>query len=170
MAGNIQIHGSNSKRNRCFKQNSAINITPLVDVMLVLLVIFMMATPTTTVGIKVNLPQTSAQRLNGEKDTIIISINENREIFIQDSPIEFDKIIEKLSAIIGNNKNAVVYVRGDKKLAYENIIKIMGLIADSGIAKVSLIVEQSQKPSSSSSSSSSPSTELKDSKTNANFM
>lgn len=137
----VMIHHNKSKRSRSFRQNSAINVTPLVDVMLVLLIIFMVTAPMMTVGIKVDLPQTTSSQLNDDNDPLIVSIDSKGNVYVQDSIVDESKIIEKLSAIIKRNKNAVVYVRGDKKLTYEKVINIMSTISESGIAKVSLITE-----------------------------
>lgn len=132
---------------RTFRQNSAINVTPLVDVTLVLLIIFMVTAPMMTVGVKVDLPQTNASQLNDSADPLIVSIKANGNLYIQEAAIEFQDLIPKLSAIIGTNKDLCVYIQADQSLPYSTVMSVMGAIAESGIAKVSLIAEMPTKKS-----------------------
>ena len=129
------------RRDKSFRQNSAINVTPLVDVMLVLLIIFMVTAPMMTVGVKVDLPKASGQVLSEKEKPLIVSIDEKGNIFMQDLPVSMDDLLTKLQTIVGTNKDAVVYVRGDKKVAYEVVLKVMSLISESGLAKVALMAE-----------------------------
>lgn len=129
------------KRERSFRQNSTVNVTPLVDVMLVLLIIFMVTAPMMTVGIKVDLPQASAAQLNDSKEPLVVSIDASEQIYIQETRVKKEELIDKLAAILGHNKNSCVYVRGDKNLKYSTVMNIMSSISESGIAKVSLIAE-----------------------------
>lgn len=124
-----------------FVPNSAINVTPLVDVTLVLLIIFMVTAPMMTVGVKIDLPQTSAAQLNESIEPLIVSIDRSGQIYIQETKVKQSELISKLSAIIGSNKDASVYIRGDQSLPYATVMEIMGAISESGIAKVSLIAE-----------------------------
>jgi biopolymer transport protein TolR len=109
--------------------------------MLVLLIIFMITAPMMTVGVQVDLPNTSAAQINDGQDPIIVSIDAKGSIYIQDAAVDKDKIVEKLSSIIKSNNDTVVYVRGDRTLQYEVVMNVMSMISDSGIAKVSLIAE-----------------------------
>jgi biopolymer transport protein TolR len=137
------------KRRRSFRPNSDINITPLVDVMLVLLVIFMITAPMMTVGVPVDLPKTQAAQINDQDEPLIISVDETGKVYLQETEMLLEEAVNRLRAITGNNPNAKIYVRGDKKLAYGQIMEIMGGIAASGFSKVSLIAElpASQSPS-----------------------
>jgi biopolymer transport protein TolR len=129
------------KTERSFRPSSAVNVTPLVDVMLVLLVIFMVTAPMVTVGVNVDLPQTSAAQLNESDDPLIVSVDATGQVYIQETPIDGSQLIEKLKAIIGSNKDARVLVRGDKNLKYSVVMELMGRIAAGGICKVSLIAD-----------------------------
>jgi biopolymer transport protein TolR len=132
------------RRERSFRQNGTVNVTPLVDVMLVLLIIFMVTAPMMTVGVKVDLPQTSTAQLNSENEPLIVSIDAEGKIYVQETKIEKHELIDKLKAILGSNKNACVYVRGDKNLKYSIIMNVISHIAESGISKVSLMADASK--------------------------
>jgi biopolymer transport protein TolR len=129
-------HGRNTRR-----PMSEINVTPMVDVMLVLLIVFMVAAPLLTVGVPVDLPKTEAPTINEQKEPLVVSIKSDGSIFVSDSPIEADQLLPKLQAITENNQDAVIYVRGDKAINYGRVMEVMGLIASAGYSKVSLIAE-----------------------------
>lgn len=137
---------SGGRRRRSFRPNSDINITPLVDVMLVLLVIFMITAPMMTVGVPVDLPKTQAAQINDQDEPLIISVDEMGKVYLQETEMLLEEAVSRLRAITGNNPNAKIYVRGDKKLAYGQIMEIMGGIAASGFSKVSLIAELPASP------------------------
>ena len=118
---------------------SEINVTPFVDVMLVLLIIFMVTAPLLTAGIKVNLPESSSILKNEKKDPITVSINSKGEIFIQKKKFTADGLIKKLSALKGQNKDLKIYIKGDKKLNYGKIMDLMSFINKSGFKKVALV-------------------------------
>jgi biopolymer transport protein TolR len=118
-----------------------INVTPLVDVMLVLIIIFMIAAPMLTVGVQVDLPKTRAATMNDQIVPVIVSINKSAEVFIEDVPMPLSDLQSKISAILKAGKTDVIYVRGDKSLPYGRIMEIMGLISSVGGCKVSLISE-----------------------------
>src|SRR5437773_9004749 len=101
-----------------YRPMSEINVTPLVDVMLVLLVVFMITAPLLTVGVPVDLPQTQAPAINEPKEPTIITVNKDGAIFIQETTVPIDTLIAKLQAITGSNPEAVLYVRGDKDINY----------------------------------------------------
>ena len=114
---------------------SEINVTPFVDVMLVLLIIFMVTAPLLTVGVQVDLPESSADTLPEEQEPLTLSINSKGEIFIQESKIEYDNIISKIRT------DTRIYVRGDKNINYGRVLEIMGMLSGSGFTKVALISE-----------------------------
>ena len=118
-----------------------INVTPFVDVMLVLLIIFMVTAPLLTVGVQVDLPESSADSLPEEQEPLTLTINSKGEIFIQESKIEYDKIIAKILAVSKNRTDTRIYVRGDKTINYGRVLEIMGMLSGSGFTKVALISE-----------------------------
>ena len=129
------------KFNRSEKEPmSEINVTPFVDVMLVLLIIFMVTAPLLTVGVQVDLPESSADS-SEEQEPLTLSINSKGEIFIQESKVEYDKIIAKVLAVSKNRTDTRIYVRGDKTINYGRVLEIMGLLSGSGFTKVALISE-----------------------------
>ena len=117
------------------KTISEINVTPFVDVMLVLLIIFMVTAPLLTSGIKINLPESSSVLKNEKKDPVTVSINSKGEIFIQKKKFSKDQLIQKLSLLKKNNKNLKIYIKGDKKLDYGKVMELMNLINSSGFKK-----------------------------------
>jgi biopolymer transport protein TolR len=119
-----------------------INVTPMVDVMLVLLVVFMVTAPLLTVGVPVDLPQTKAPALNEPKEPLVISVNAEGKIFLQNAAIDTDdELVPRLQAITNNNPDASIYVRGDKTVNYGRVLGVMGQISAAGFTKVSLIAE-----------------------------
>ena len=140
MAGPLlQRSGSQASR---YRPMADINVTPMVDVMLVLLVVFMVTAPLLTVGVPVDLPQTKAQQLNEPKEPLVISITAEGKAYLQNSEIGTDQIVARLQAITNNNPDATIYVRGDRSVNYGRVLEIMGLISGAGFTKVSLIAEQ----------------------------
>ena len=129
----------NGKRNRLM---SEINVTPLVDVMLVLLVVFMVTAPLLTVGVPVDLPQTQAAPINEPKEPLVISINSEGKIYLQDTALETDQLVPRLQAITNNNPTASIYVRGDRAVNYGRVLEVMGLVSGAGFSKVALVSEQ----------------------------
>ena len=120
---------------------SEINVTPFVDVMLVLLIIFMVTAPLLTVGVQVDLPETSADTLPEESEPLTLTINSKGEVFIQETKIEFDNLIKKILAVSKNRTDTRIYVRGDKTINYGRVLEIMGKLSGSGFTKVALISE-----------------------------
>ena len=121
---------------------SEINVTPFVDVMLVLLIVFMVTAPLLTVGIKVDLPKVKATALTDIKDPIEITVNLEGNIYIGESKVEVENLIPRLNAITEQNTEARIYVRGDRVVAYRRIMEIMALINSAGYVKVALITQQ----------------------------
>ena len=120
---------------------SEINVTPFVDVMLVLLIIFMVTAPLLTVGVQVDLPETSADTLPEESEPLTLTINSKGEVFIQETKIEFDNLIKKILAVSDNRTDTRIYVRGDKTINYGRVLEVMGKLSGSGFTKVALISE-----------------------------
>ena len=124
-----------------YRPMSEINVTPLVDVMLVLLIVFMVAAPLLTVGVPVDLPQTQAPPITDPKEPLVISVTKDGLIFVQETSVPIDALVEKLQAITGTNPDAVIYVRGDKEINYGRVLEVMSLISNAGFHKVSLVAE-----------------------------
>ena len=120
---------------------SEINVTPFVDVMLVLLIIFMVTAPLLTVGVQVDLPETSADTLPEESEPLTLTINSKGEVFIQETKIEFNNLIKKILAVSNNRTDTRIYVRGDKTINYGRVLEVMGILSGSGFTKVALISE-----------------------------
>ena len=120
---------------------SEINVTPFVDVMLVLLIIFMVTAPLLTVGVPVDLPESSADSLPEDQEPLTLSIYSKGEIFIQEYQVEYDKMIPKILAIAKNRTDTRIFVRGDKTINYGRVLEIMGMLSGSGFTKVALISE-----------------------------
>ena len=120
---------------------SEINVTPFVDVMLVLLIIFMVTAPLITVGVQVDLPETSADTLPEESEPLTLTINSKGEVFIQETKIEFNNLIKKILAVSNNRTDTRIYVRGDKTINYGRVLEVMGKLSGSGFTKVALISE-----------------------------
>ena len=120
---------------------SEINVTPFVDVMLFLLIIFMVTAPLLTVGVQVDLPETSADTLPEESEPLTLTINSKGEVFIQETKIEFNNLIKKILAVSNNRTDTRIYVRGDKTINYGRVLEVMGILSGSGFTKVALISE-----------------------------
>jgi biopolymer transport protein TolR len=120
---------------------SEINVTPLVDVMLVLLVVFMVAAPLLTIGVPVDLPRTAAPPITDPKEPLVISIDGAGQIFIEDAVIQTEGLVPRLQAITDNNPDALLYVRADKSIDYGRVLEVMSLVSSAGFRKVSLIAQ-----------------------------
>jgi biopolymer transport protein TolR len=118
-----------------------INVTPMVDVMLVLLVIFMITAPLLTVGVPVDLPKTKASVMNEQEDPLIISVDEQGILYLQETALELEALVPRLIAITGSNPEARIHVRGDKGISYGRVMEVMGAISSAGFTKVALISE-----------------------------
>ncbi len=123
------------------KSISEINVTPFVDVMLVLLIIFMVTAPLLTAGIKVNLPESTSILKNEKNDPVTVTINSKGEIFLQKKKFSADGLIKKLKAIKSQNKDLKIYIKGDKKLSYGKVMDLMSFINKSGFKKVALVTK-----------------------------
>ncbi|MDW8445552.1 MAG: protein TolR [Acetobacteraceae bacterium] len=134
--------GANGKRR--YRPMAEINMIPLIDVMLVLLIIFMVSAPLLTVGVNVDLPRTSANPVSSPDEPISVSITAEGRVFIQETAVEIGDLVPRLRAIAearGGNE-ARIFVRGDRALAYGRVMEVMGLIAQAGFTRVALLAEQ----------------------------
>ena len=120
---------------------SEINVTPFVDVMLVLLIVFMVTAPLLTVGIPVDLPKIKANALTDQKDPIEITVKLDGTVYLGESIVEVDNIIPRLNAITDKNTETRIYVRGDRVVAYGRVMEIMSIINSAGYIKVALVAQ-----------------------------
>lgn len=137
-------NGGGSRRNRRSGRQQAfaeINITPMVDVMLVLLVIFMVAAPMMTTGVTVDLPKTAASPVSGQDEPLAVSISSDGKIYIQKTQVQLKDLQGKLKAIAGSKKDTRIFVRGDKTVDYGRIMQAVGEINAAGFTKVALITD-----------------------------
>ena len=123
------------------KSMSQINVTPFVDVMLVLLIVFMITAPLLTVGIKIDLPKTKASQLSAKGDPIVISIKQNGDLYIQERIIDTLQLLPRLQAISLGNKKLRIYVKGDKNVSYGVVLDTIAKIKSSGFKKVTLVAK-----------------------------
>ncbi len=124
---------------------SEINVTPLVDVMLVLLIIFMVAAPLMTVGVPVDLPKTQASALNQENEPITITVNPEGKIFLQETEVQIDGLVPQLRAIASAQQAGQerrIFVRGDRAISYGRVMEVMGTVSAGGFSRVALLAEQ----------------------------
>ena len=135
---------SSLKFSRMLKRNktiSQINVTPMVDVMLVLLVIFMITAPLLKVGVPINLPKTKAKALPEDQTPLSITINKEEKIFVQNTEISLEKLIPKLISISKNRSDRKIFIRADEVLSYGKVVKIMAMITSAGFNKIALVTD-----------------------------
>lgn len=141
MATNIKTLPNNRRRSRKNDPISDINVTPLVDVMLVLLIVFMVTAPLLTVGVPIELPKTAAKQMTDDNEPLTITIDKNSKIYIQEMEIDFDDLTEKLEAIGQSNFDQKIYINGDKDISYEVLMKVMAKISSSGYTSIGLVTD-----------------------------
>jgi biopolymer transport protein TolR len=143
MAATLMSSGRRGGRgaNRRYKPLSEINVTPFVDVMLVLLIVFMVTAPLLTVGVPVDLPKTQAQSIADPDEPLVISVNAEGQIFLQDSEVELSQLVPRLHAITESKPDTRIFVRGDKAIDYGRIMQVMGTVNVAGFQRVALIAE-----------------------------
>ena len=133
-------------KRHCRQPLSEINVTPMVDVMLVLLVIFMVTAPMLTVGVTVDLPKTKAAAISGDDEPLAISIDSEGQIFLQETLLDLEGLVPRLLAITANNQDIRIFVRGDKAIDYGRVMEVMGTVNSAGFKKVALITEHMSRP------------------------
>jgi biopolymer transport protein TolR len=146
MAANAGTPVIGRRKHHRRKVMSEINVTPMVDVMLVLLIIFMVSAPLLTVGVPIDLPQSQAKSLEQDKEPLTLSVNDKGQIFLQNAEIDVNDLVAKLQAVAearGGN-DARIYLRGDKKVDYGAMMKVMGRLSAAGFHKVALVTEFEQ--------------------------
>ncbi|CAK6514368.1 protein TolR [Rickettsia helvetica] len=133
----IKLAGSNRKSKRAVV--SEINVTPLVDVMLVLLIIFMITSPMLVSGVNVDLPETNSSPISSQDEPLVVTINNKGEIFLLETPIERMHLTDKLANITKEKKDARIFVRGDRNVSYGQVVEIVAEIHAAGFTRVALI-------------------------------
>ena len=133
--------GGRRSRARRHSPMHEINVTPFVDVMLVLLIIFMVSAPLLTVGVPLELPETKGQQLQANKEPLIISVQRDGKVYLQDTEVGLEDIAGKLTAIAKGGYDEPIFVRGDKGIDYGTVMRVMGRIKQGGFTKVSLVTE-----------------------------
>ncbi len=132
------------RRGRHHRLMSEINVTPFVDVMLVLLIIFMVAAPLLTVGVPIELPETQAKAMNSETQPITVSVNQGGQIYLQETEVPLDEVVPKLQAISRTGYDERIYVRGDKTADYGTVMRVMARISAAGYRNLGLVTLQEQ--------------------------
>ena len=137
MAGKI----GSSRNNSSYRPMADINVTPFVDVMLVLLIIFMVTTPMLVAGVHVDLPETQSAPMEGQDEPLAVTVDANGKTYLMDQPVDRDKLVDKLKAVTKEKKDTRIFVRGDKKVDYGQVIEVVGAISAAGFSKVALVTE-----------------------------
>jgi biopolymer transport protein TolR len=134
------------RRHRRRSVMSQINVTPMVDVMLVLLIIFMVSAPLLTVGVPIDLPQTQAKSLDQDREPLTLSVNLQGQVFLQNSEIAIEDLVPKLKAVTDarGGYDERIYVRGDRKVDYGTVMKVMARLSSAGFRRVALVTEVDQ--------------------------
>ncbi len=139
MAGSLQGPGRGRSR---YRPLSEINVTPMVDVMLVLLIIFMVTAPLMSSSVNVDLPKVNATPINQDNEPLQVSVNAQGQVYLMDQAVELPELVAKLQAIAKDQKDRRIFVRGDRTNTYGRIMEVMGTIIQGGFTKVSLLTEQ----------------------------
>lgn len=146
--GSAGAGGSSGRRRRGGRKHKPmadINMTPFIDVMLVLLIIFMVAAPLLTTGVPLDLPQTGAQSLNLEKQPLVVSIKADGKVFLMETEITLEELVPKLQAVSKTGPDERIYLRGDKSIAYGRVAEVMAALTTAGYRKVALVNEPLQQ-------------------------
>ena len=143
----FQTHRSsgNSRGRTRTQPMSEINVTPMVDVMLVLLIVFMVTAPLLTVGVQIDLPKTKAKILQGQDEPLAITIDAQGQVYLQDTEIDIEGLVPRLRAITDNNPDVRIFVRGDASVNYGRVMEVMGTVNAAGYKKVALVTQQQKK-------------------------
>ena len=136
--------GGRRLRGRRRAMMSEINVTPFVDVMLVLLIVFMVAAPLLTVGVPIDLPESQAKSIEQDREPLTISVNDKGQVFLQNTELKVDELVAKLKAIAKNGSEERIYVRGDRKVDYGTVMRVMGRLSAAGYRRVALVTEVEQ--------------------------
>ena len=143
MAGGINPSGGPRLRGgRSYKPMAEINVTPFVDVMLVLLVVFMITAPLLTVGVPVDLPQTKAKPLPGQDEPLEITVDNKGKVWLQETEIDLETLVPRLKAITNRKADTRIFVRGDRTIDYGRVLEVMSVLNAAGFGRVGLVAER----------------------------
>jgi len=142
MGASIGNGGAHRHRPGRTRAMSEINVTPLVDVMLVLLIVFMVAAPLLTVGVAVDLPETAAQPIPDQGEPLTVTITSDGTIFVQETPVEIDNLVPQLEAIASAGYDQRIYIRGDQARSYGEVVRVMGKINAAGFRRIGLVTDR----------------------------
>jgi biopolymer transport protein TolR len=134
-------NGGSSRGKKRLRPMAEINVTPFVDVMLVLLIVFMVAAPLLTVGVPVDLPQTRSNPLQGEDEPLAVTIRADKTVFVQDTQVEPNEIVPLLLAISDNNRELRIFLRADRAVDYGTVMNVMGRMNAAGFTRIGLVTE-----------------------------
>ena len=137
----LSRYGGGGRRRSSYRPVSEINVTPFVDVMLVLLIVFMVTAPLLTVGVPVDLPKTKAKSIAESEEPLVITVNAEGAVFIQDTEVAIENLVPRLKAITENKADTRIYLRGDKDINYGRVMEVMGTVNSAGFTRVALITE-----------------------------
>ena len=148
MAGGVQAPSTRTGKRRHVRHRpiSDINMTPMVDVMLVLLIVFMIAAPLLTVGVPVDLPQAQSKPLQGDEEPLTITVNAEGKIFLQETPVQLEQLVPRLLAINENGYDQRIYVRGDQNVNYGTVMQVMAQMSEAGFTRIGLVNEPPGSP------------------------
>ncbi len=147
MAGGVataRSRGRSGRRSR--RQMAEINVTPFVDVMLVLLIVFMVTAPLLTAGVSVDLPRAESSSLPGQDEPLSVTVGPNGEVYVQDTTVALVDLSARLTAVSANNREARIFVRGDRAVDYGQVMRVVGAINRAGFTKVALVTEAPREP------------------------
>jgi biopolymer transport protein TolR len=144
MAAAVRREGG--RRGRRIRPMAEINVTPFVDVMLVLLIVFMVTAPLLTVGVPVDLPKTKAQALSQDRQPLSVSVKRNGTIYLQNTRVDEDDLVPRLTAIAANGYDQRIFVRGDKAVDYGRVMEVMALISAAGFTHIGLVTDVAKPP------------------------
>lgn len=130
---------SGKGRKRRHQAMSEINVTPFVDVMLVLLIVFMVTAPLLTVGVPLELPESKSKTIQGNDEPLVISVDKDGRLFLEDLEIDMENLVEKLQAVTGAKRDQRIFVRGDKDVNYGRVLQVMGEVHDAGFKRVAMV-------------------------------
>jgi biopolymer transport protein TolR len=143
MAAGLQARTGRGRGRR--RPMAEINVTPFVDVMLVLLIVFMVTAPLLTVGVPVDLPKTKAQALSQDREPLSVTIRSDGKIYLQNTPIAEEDLVDKLTAISQNGYDQRIFVRGDKSVNYGRVADVMGLLSSAGFTHIGLVTDAAKR-------------------------
>lgn len=141
MGARVNLSTGGGRRQRAYRPVAEINVTPFVDVMLVLLVIFMITAPLMTAGVEVDLPKVEAATSTGQDEPLVVTISAAGKIFLQETDVELDSLVPRLRAISGNKPDTRIFIRGDRKVDYGRMMEVMSTVSLAGFNKVALVTE-----------------------------